>query len=179
MTLGLEVPDRESVLVGIAAGKPLICHVKKWIMLLLLDNIADLPPLLFRRINTSWVVCAGMKKNDAAFWGAFEILYHTVKVQTNGVLVVVSVLYDLQARVLENSIVICPAWCWYVDLLARRIVTCKELATNPKGTSAGDGLGYCDPVILDCVGGRTIGENSRSFGEGRYTCDSCIFLVEC
>lgn len=124
-------------------------------------------------------MCTGVKQNDAALWGGLEILYHTVKVQTNGVLVVVFVLYDLQTRVLEDSIVICPARCGYVDLLAQRIVTRKELATNSKSASAGDRLGDCDSVVLDCVGGGTVGEDSSSFGERRYTCDSRIFLVEC
>lgn len=120
-----------------------------------------------------------MKKNDAALGGGLEIFYHTVKVQTNGLLVVVSVLHDLQARVFEDSVVVCPARGWYVDLLAGRIMTRKELATNSKGASAGDGLSYCDPIVLDCIGRGTIGENSSSFGERRYTCDSRIFLVKC
>lgn len=47
MALRLEMPNRESILVGVAAGKTLIGHVKEWIMLLLFDNVADLPPLLF------------------------------------------------------------------------------------------------------------------------------------
>ncbi len=83
-------------------------------------------------------MCAGVEKNDAALWGGLEIRYHTVEVQTNSVLVIVSVLHDLQARVLEDSIVICPARCRYVNLFAQGIVTRKELATNPKGASAGD-----------------------------------------
>ena len=179
MALGLEMPDRESILCGVAAGKPLIGHVKEWVMLLLLDNIADLLPLLVRRVYTSRIMGTSVKKNDATLWGSLEILYHTVKVETNGVLVVVSVLYDLQARVLENSIVVCPAGGGYVDLLAGRIVTREELATNPKSASAGDRLSYCDPVFLDCVGAGTVGEDSSSFGERRYTFDSRVFLVEC
>ena len=124
-------------------------------------------------------MCAGVKKNDAAFGGGPKILYHTVEVQTNGVLVVVSVFHDLQARIFEDSVVVCPTRCWYVDLLARRIMTRKEFATNSKSASARDRLGYCDPVIFESVGGRTVGENSRSFGKRRYTGDSRIFLVEC
>lgn len=47
MALRLEVSDRESILLGIAAGKALVGHVKERVMLLFLDDIAYLPPLLF------------------------------------------------------------------------------------------------------------------------------------
>ena len=179
MTLRLKVPDWESIFLGVATCKSLIGHVEERVMLLLLDDVADLPPLLLRRVNTSRIVCAGVQKNDAALRGGLEIFHHTIKVQTDGILVVVSILDDLQTRVLEDSVMICPARCWYVDFLARRVVTRQELAANPKGASARNGLGYCDLIIGNRIGVGTIGENSCSFSERRYTRDSRIFLVEC
>ena len=47
MALGLEISDCKGIFLGIAASKALVCHVEKWVMVLLLYYVADLPPLCF------------------------------------------------------------------------------------------------------------------------------------
>lgn len=66
-------------------------------MLLLLDYIADLTPLFGGRVNTSGVMSASMQQDNAAVGSGLQVLDKTLKVQSNGVLVVVTVLADFES----------------------------------------------------------------------------------
>src|SRR5436305_9119088 len=103
-----EVSHRKRILICVSACKTLVCHIKERIMLLLLDNVADLLPLLLGRINPSRIMSAGVQQYDRLLGSGFEISDHAIEVQPNRVLVVVPVLLHLQARVLEDSIVVRP-----------------------------------------------------------------------
>ena len=60
-----EVTEGKGVLVGVAAGKALVGHVKEGEELLLLEDVRELLPLLRRGVNASRVVCASMQEDDA------------------------------------------------------------------------------------------------------------------
>ena len=62
-----EVADGKGITGGRARREPLVCHVEEWEKFLFLDDIGDLLPLLRGRINTRWVVCTRMQKDDASF----------------------------------------------------------------------------------------------------------------
>lgn len=94
-TLLDEVTERKRILVGVTAGKALVGHVKEGEVVTLLNGISDLHPLLLSRINTSGVVGAGMEQHNATLGHGLDVGNHSVKVEANGVLVVVPVLLDL------------------------------------------------------------------------------------
>ena len=61
MTLLHEVPDGKCVSFGIPTCEALVCHIEERIMPLLLDYIADLPPLILAGINACGVVGASVQ----------------------------------------------------------------------------------------------------------------------
>lgn len=65
-------------------------------MAALLDDIADGAPLVLCRVDTGGVVCASVEEDDASLGHALDVGNHAIKVETDGVLVVVSVLLDLE-----------------------------------------------------------------------------------
>lgn len=178
MTLLDEVAESKGILVSVTTGEALISHVEEWVVVALLDSIADGAPLLLGGINTSRVVCASMKQDDAVLGHVLDVLDHTVKVQTNSVLIVVSVLFHLQSRVLEDCIVVGPTGSGNVDGLCGRVVSLQESTADPQGTGSRDGLSDCDSAFLDWCRIGTVCEKSCSLGEFRDTGDACIFLVE-
>ena len=94
MALLDEVAERVGILVGIARGEALVSHVEEGVVVALLDSVADLPPLLLGRVNTSRVVCAGVEKDNAALGHGLDVGDHSIEVEADGVLVVVAVLLD-------------------------------------------------------------------------------------
>jgi hypothetical protein len=96
-TLLDEVAERKGVLVGVATGKALVGHVEEGKVVARLDGIGNLDPLVLGGINTSWVVGAGVEQDNAALGHGLDVGDHSLKVEANGVLVVVAVLLDLQA----------------------------------------------------------------------------------
>ena len=92
-----EMAESKCILVSISTGKALIGHVEEWEMTTLLDGISNLHPLLLGRVNTSRVVSASMEEDDAALGEVLDVFDQSLEVETNGVLVVVSVLLNLEA----------------------------------------------------------------------------------
>jgi len=170
-----EVTDWESILVGVTRCETLVCHVEESVVLALLNSIADLLPLLRSWIDTSWVVGASVEQENAALLGTLDIVDQALEVEANGVLVVVSVLGNLQTGVLEDSTVVCPRWVGDVDLLCAWVPACEELTTDAESASARDGL--CDDEAVECAGTLTICEKGSSLGELRDTGDAGVFLV--
>jgi hypothetical protein len=115
VTLLDEVADGESILVRVSTGKALIGHVEEGVVTILLDDIAQSTPLLLGGVDTSGVVCASVKQDNAALGHLLNVLDHTLKVEPDGVLVVVTVFLDLETRVLEDGVVVCPAGVGNVD----------------------------------------------------------------
>ena len=59
-----EVTDSLSITRKVARGETLVRHVEEGEKLLLLDNVGDLLPLLWRGANTSGVEGAGVEQNN-------------------------------------------------------------------------------------------------------------------
>lgn len=103
-----EEADWEGILVGVTGREALVSHVEEGVVLARLDGIADLLPLLWGWVDTSGVVCAGVEEEDAALLRGLDVGDHTLEVEADGVLVVVSVLLNLKSRLGENGAVVCP-----------------------------------------------------------------------
>lgn len=97
VTLLDEVADGEGILVSVSTGEALVGHVEEGVVTILLDDIAQRAPLLLGRVDTGGVVSAGMEKDNAALGHLLDVLDHTLEVETDGVLVVVAVLLNLEA----------------------------------------------------------------------------------
>lgn len=173
-----EVAGSESILVSVTAGKALVGHVEEGEVVLLLHNIADLAPLGLGRVDTSGVVGASVEQDDALLGGGLDIGDQTLEVKTDGLLVVVAVLGDLETGVGENGLVVGPAGVGEVDLLRAGVELLKESASNAEGTGAGDGLGDDKAVVLDGGGVGTVGELGGGSCESGNTGDASVLLVE-
>lgn len=108
MTLLDEVAHGEGILVSIARGKSLVGHIEECVVLASLDGVADFLPLLWCRINTSGVVCASMEQEDGVLGSGLDVRNHALKVEADGVLVVIAVFLNGQTGVLEHSTVVSP-----------------------------------------------------------------------
>ena len=69
-----------------------------------------------------------------------EVLFQTSKVETDSLLVVVSILLNFQSRVTENGGMVTPCRGGEVYGLGVRVKASEESTTNAEGTSARDGL---------------------------------------
>jgi len=103
-----EVAESEGILGGVTTGKALVGHVEEGVVVASLDSLSDLNPLLLGRVYTSRVVGTGVEQDDAVLGHGLDVGHHAVKVEANGVLVVVAVLLDLEAGVFEDSVVVGP-----------------------------------------------------------------------
>lgn len=108
MTLLDEVADGEGILVDVTAGETLVGHVEEAVVALSLDGSLNLLPLLGRWVDTGGVVGTGVEEEDALLGSGLDVGDETLKVETNGVLVVVPVLLNLQAGVGEDGAVVGP-----------------------------------------------------------------------
>ena len=118
-----------------------------------------------------------MQEDNAAVRGGFDILNQTLEVQTDGVFVVVTVLLDLKAGVLEDSVVVGPAGVGKVDLLCAGVEALEESTTDSQGTSARDSLSDDQAVFLDSGGVGAVGQLGSGTCEGGDTSDASVFLV--
>ena len=178
MTLFDEVTQSKGVLVSVTTGETLVGHVEEGVVVALLDDIADGSPLLLGRIDTGGVVCASVEEDDAVLGHALDVLDQAIKVQPNGFLVVVSVLFHLQAGILEDCIVVGPAGVRNVDGLCAGVVSLEESTTDSEGASARDGLGDGHSAFLDWCRVGTVSEESGSLCEVWDTSDACVLFVE-
>lgn len=178
MALLDEVSRRKRITVSVAAGKALVGHIEEGEVALLLDNVADLTPLVLGWVHTSRVVSASVQQDDAVRRSGLEVLDHALEVEANRVLVVVPVLVYFEAGVLEDRIVVGPARGREIDLLGVRIEALEESTAYSQGTGAGNGLGDNKAVFLD--GGRvgSVGKLSSRLGKRRKTGDGGVLLVE-
>lgn len=103
-----ELTDGKGVTISVTTGKALVGHVEERQVAHLLADLGDLLPLLRSRVDTSGVVSAGVEEEGAAGRSALEVLDEALKVKADGVLVVVAVLADGEARVLEDGLVVGP-----------------------------------------------------------------------
>jgi hypothetical protein len=130
-----EVSHGECVLVRVTTCESLVRHIEERIMFSFLYCITDGLPLRLRRIDTSRVVCTGMEKEDTVLGRLLNVLYHTLKVETNGGWVVISVFLNGETRVLEDSTVVSPGGRRDIDLLGARIEALEESTSNSQSSS--------------------------------------------
>jgi hypothetical protein len=172
-----EVTGSKGILVSVTAGEALVGHVEEGEVALLLHDIANLAPLVLGGVNTGRVVGTGVQQDDAVVGGGLDVGNQTLKVQTDGVLVVVAVLLDLETGVLEDGVVVGPAGGGKVDLLRVGVETLEESTADPQGTGAGDGLGDDEAVFLEDGRVGAVGQLGGGLGEGRDAGDAGILLV--
>lgn len=170
-----EVPDSKGVLITVTAGKALVGHVEESEVTTLLADIGDLLPLLRGRVDTSGVVCAGVKQEDAALRRSADVLDHTLEVETNCILVVVTVCLDAEAGIREDGLVVRPGRVRDEDLLVAGVETLEESGTDTESTSSGDRLGNGDAV--EDRGGLAVGKLGGRGRELGDTSDAGVFLV--
>lgn len=171
-----KVADSEGVLVGIAAGEALVGHVNESKVTLLLDEGRNFLPLLGGRVDARGVVGAGVEEKDAASGRGLDVGHHALKVEANGILVVVAVLPDGKTGVGEDGLVVGPRGRGNVNILVALVETLEESGTDTQGTGAGDGLSDSDAVEGWGVGG--VGEfcgQGRKLGD---TGDASVLLVQ-
>jgi len=172
-----EVTGSKGILVGVTAGEALVGHVEEGEVALLLHDIANLAPLVLGGVNTGRVVGTGVQQDDAVVGGSLDVGNQALKVQTDSVLVIVAVLLDLEAGVLEDGAVVGPAGGRKVDLLRAGVEALKESTTDSQGTGAGDGLSDDEAVLLEDGRIGTVGQLGGGFSEGRNTGDAGVLLV--
>ena len=177
-TLLDEVTEGKGVLVGVARSEALVGHVEEGVVVALLDGVGDLHPLLLGRVDTGGVVGAGVEQDNAALGHGLDVGDHAIEVEANGVLVVVPVLLDLEAGVLEDSGVVRPRGVGDVDGLRVRVVALEEGAADAKGTGTGDGLGDGDAVLGERSRVAAVGQLESSLGELGDAGDAGVLLVE-
>jgi hypothetical protein len=108
VTLLDKVAQGEGVLICVAAGEALVGHVEEGEVVLVLDGLADFLPLLLGRVDTGGVMCAGVEQEDAALGGGLDVGQHAVEVEPDGLLVVVAILLDVEAGIVEDGLVVGP-----------------------------------------------------------------------
>lgn len=173
-----EQPHRVRVLVRVTAREPLVRHVEERVMALLLEQLADLLPLLLCRVDSSRVVGARVQEDERVFGCGLEVGDQSVKVQSDRVLVVVFVLLDFETRVEEDGLVVGPRRSGDVDGLCVRVESLEERTTYPQGTGAGDGLCDGDAVFFERLAVWSVGQDCGVFGEGGNTGDAGVLVVE-
>jgi hypothetical protein len=171
-----KVADGKGVLVGVTRSEALVGHVEERVVASLLDGVAQLPPLSLGRVDTSGVVGASVEQEDAALGSSLDVGKHALEVEANGVLVIVSVLLDLEAGILEDGAVVGPRGGGNVDLLGTGVESLEEGSANSEGTSTRDGLG--DDQAVEGRGVLAVGEDSGSLGEVGKTSDTSVLLVQ-
>ena len=70
-----------------------------------------------------------------------------------------------------------PAGGREVDLLSVRVEALQESTTDSQGTGTRDGLGDDKTVLLEYGGVGSVGQLRSTFGEGRDTSDTSVFLI--
>lgn len=133
-----EESERVGIFVGVTTGESLVGHIEEGEVSFLLDDLADLLPLLRGWVDTGRVVGASVEHDHAVVRSSLEISNHTVEVESDGVLVVVFVLLDLQTSIAEDRLVVGPAGSRDVDALAVRVEALQECSCDPQGTGARD-----------------------------------------
>lgn len=170
-----KVADGKGILVSAATGEALVGHVEEGEVALGLDELGNLAPLSLGRIDTSGVVSTGVEEEDAALGSGLDIGNHALKVEANGVLVVVAVLLNLETSLGEDGLVVGPRGSGDVDLLLAVVELLEEGGADAESTSTGEGLGDDETVKS-----RRVGAVSELGGEGRElrnTGNSSVLLV--
>lgn len=177
-TLVDKVPQSIGITVNVARGETLVGHVEEGKVATLLNLGCNSLPLLGSGVDTSGVVGTSVEQEDRTGRSVLDIIEHTLKVKTDGVLVVVPVLLHGDAGIAEDGLVVCPGWVGEVDGLVSGVEALKERSTNSQSTSSRDGLGNGNGIRSKRLALLAVGKVGSSLGEGALTGDGGIFLVE-
>lgn len=176
MALLDKVADGKGVRIDVAARKSLVRHVEEGIVALSLDDGLDLLPLLDGGVDAGGVVRARVEQEHGPLGRGLDVGDQALKVEADGVLVVVAVLLDLQAGVGEDGAVVRPRRVRDVDVLGPRVEAGEEGGADPQGTGARDGLR--DDQAVEGRAVLAIGEDGSGLGELGHTGDASVFLVQ-
>lgn len=176
VTLLDKVPEGVGVLVGIAGSESLVCHVEEGEVTTVLDRGGDDSPLLGGGVNSGRVVCTSVQQEDRILRGILDVCQKTVDIETDGLLVVVSVCLYIKPTVVEDCLVVCPRGVGEVDSLRVGVVSLEEGTSDSQGSGSGNGLR--DGNIVKDGALRTVREDSGGLGESGDTSDSGVLLVE-
>lgn len=171
-----EVAHGKRVLVNVARREPLVRHVKEREVPRLLDGLGDLLPLLLRGVHTGGVMRASMEQEDAPLGRLLDVLHHALKVEPDGLLVVVPVLLDVQAGLREDGVVVGPRRVRDVDVLGAGVEGAQEGGGDAQGAGARDGLG--DGEAVEGRVGLAVGEARGGGGELGEARDAGVLLVQ-
>lgn len=171
-----KVPHGKGVLVDVAAGEALVGHVEEAVVALRLHGGLDLLPLLGRGVDAGRVVRAGVEQEHAALGRGLDVGEQTLEVEADRVLVVVPVLLDLHAGVLEDGGVVGPRRVRDVDLLGSGVEALEEGGADAQGARAGYGLGDDEAVEGGAV--LAVGQHGGGLGELGHTRDAGVLLVQ-
>lgn len=89
------------------------------------------------------------RHTDRLRGSVLEVVDHAIEIEANGVLVVVLVLLDLEAGVLEDGGVVSPGRGRQINGLRLWIPSLEKGSTNAKGACTGDGLGDGEAALLE------------------------------
>mmetsp|Transcript_20482 Transcript_20482/g.50232 ORF Transcript_20482/g.50232 Transcript_20482/m.50232 type:complete len:287 (+) Transcript_20482:99-959(+) len=103
------------ILGGISRSKALVGTIKEGNKVLILDDTAELLPLLKSWIHTCWIVGTGMKKDDTSGWHRFDVLDHPFKIQGRVIRIIIAVVLHFEPRVCEDVLVVSPTRIWKVQ----------------------------------------------------------------
>lgn len=71
-----------------------------------------------------------MEQHDTFIIQLFDIVLHTLKIQSDSFLIVISIMFNFKAGIFEDWNVITPCWCGEIDGLAMGIETLEEGTTD-------------------------------------------------
>ena len=177
VSLGNKVSEGKGIVINVSGSESLVSHVKEGEVSLFLAQVGELLPLLMSRVDSSRVVSTSVQENDRVVGSVPQVLLHALKVQTDGFLVKVLVLLDLETRVLGNGNVVAPCRPRQVDGLCMRVEPGQKGHTDPQCTSSRDGLGGSDSLFLDRCAILAICQLDRELGKVCQTSNGKVLLV--
>ena len=90
-----KVADSISILIEAARSESLVGNIKVGEEVVLFHDLGNFVPLLRSRINTGWVVSADVQQNDGVVLGVLQVLGESLKVETLGLWIVITVVLPL------------------------------------------------------------------------------------
>mmetsp|Transcript_10598 Transcript_10598/g.25143 ORF Transcript_10598/g.25143 Transcript_10598/m.25143 type:complete len:279 (-) Transcript_10598:30-866(-) len=177
MAVSDEHAEGGSVLVGVTRGETLVGHVEEDNVVLLLQERADLLPLLDGGVDAGGVVRARVQHEDGAVLGRLDVLAHAGEVQAVRVLVVVAVGLEGEAGVLGHGEMVGPGGVRHVhgDALAEEARV--ELERDAASAGARQHLGRDEAVLLERRRVSAIGELDGGIAELLDARDARVLLL--
>jgi len=144
-----EFPDSPGIPVQITAGETLVGAVEEGVVTLLQHHVGDLTPLFPGRIDTGWIMSAGVEKKDGTIWSGGKIAEQLIEGKTNGLGIVVFVGEGIDSDVPEDSKMVYPRGVREIDLLGsiENVEPTEEQGPKVVGAGTGNGL-HADNAFL-------------------------------